>query len=178
MKFWTLIVLKISVLNNDNNDSNDHNNNNNNNNNNNDNNNKKKKKNSEVVIVIVTGTVSIWAGAVAVTRLPLRRFSPGAGLLRYVFFTLSTLRFSRGWVRKEGNLLRETGCTRIRRRSCLKRSRCEEYRNNALSTHRNDVRSKQCFVEHPFNTRPPRPKDYMFVCFVCCLRKLMPNVSP
>ena len=26
-------------------------------------------------------------------------------------FTLSTLRFSRGWVRKDGNLVMETGCT-------------------------------------------------------------------
>ena len=36
---------------------------------------------------------------------------PGAGLLRNLLVTLSTLRLSRGWVRKDGNLLRETGCT-------------------------------------------------------------------
>ena len=47
---------------------------------------------------------------VSITRFPLRRFSPGAGLLRNPFFTLSTLIFSRGWVRKDGNLLTETGC--------------------------------------------------------------------
>ena len=39
---------------------------------------------------------------VSITRFPLRRFSPGAGLLRNHFFTLSTLRFCRGWVRKDG----------------------------------------------------------------------------
>ena len=48
---------------------------------------------------------------VSVTRFPLRIFSPGAGLLIDPFFTLSTLRLSRGWVRKDGNLLMETGCT-------------------------------------------------------------------
>ena len=48
---------------------------------------------------------------VSITRFPLRRFSPGAGLLRNPFVTLSTLRISRGWVRKAGNLLTETGCT-------------------------------------------------------------------
>ena len=47
---------------------------------------------------------------VSITRFPLTRFSPGAGLLRNPFVTLSTLRFSRGWVRKDGNLLMETGC--------------------------------------------------------------------
>ena len=46
----------------------------------------------------------------SITRFPLRRFSPGAGLLRHPLFTLSALRFSRGWVRKDGNLLTETGC--------------------------------------------------------------------
>ena len=51
---------------------------------------------------------------VSITRFPLRRFSPGAGLLRYVFFIGSGLRFSRGWVRKEGDLLTETGCTSVR----------------------------------------------------------------
>ena len=50
---------------------------------------------------------------VSITRFPLSRFSPGAGLLRNPFFTLSTLRFSRGWVRKDGNPLRETGCTSL-----------------------------------------------------------------
>ena len=48
---------------------------------------------------------------VSITRFPLRRLSPGAGLLRNPFVTLSMLRFSRGWVRKDGNLLTETGCT-------------------------------------------------------------------
>ena len=31
-------------------------------------------------------------------------------------FSLSTLRFSRGWVRKDGNLVMETGCSRSRLR--------------------------------------------------------------
>ena len=48
---------------------------------------------------------------VSITRFPLSRFSPGAGLLRNPFFTLSTLRLSRGWVRKDGNLVMETRCT-------------------------------------------------------------------
>ena len=48
---------------------------------------------------------------VSITKLPLIIFSPGAGLLRHpLFTTLSTLSFSRGWVRKDGNLLTETGC--------------------------------------------------------------------
>ena len=47
---------------------------------------------------------------VSITRFPLRRFSPGAGLLRYVFCHREWLRFSRGWVQKDGNLLTETGC--------------------------------------------------------------------
>ena len=47
---------------------------------------------------------------VSITRFPLSRFSPGAGLLRNPFFTLSMLRLSRGWVRKDGNLVMETGC--------------------------------------------------------------------
>ena len=50
---------------------------------------------------------------VSITRFPLSRFSPGAGLLRIHFFTLSTLRFSRGWVRKDGNLVMETGCNGV-----------------------------------------------------------------
>ena len=47
---------------------------------------------------------------VSMTRFPLSRFSPGAGLLRNPYFTLPTLRFSSGWVRKDGNLVTETGC--------------------------------------------------------------------
>ena len=47
---------------------------------------------------------------VSVRRFPLRRFSPGAGLLRNPLFHWWRLRFSRGWVRKDGNLLKETGC--------------------------------------------------------------------
>ena len=50
---------------------------------------------------------------VSITRFPLRRSSPGAGLLRYVFVHWQRLRFSRGWVRKDGNLLMETGCMGI-----------------------------------------------------------------
>ena len=46
---------------------------------------------------------------VSITRFPLTIFSPGAGLLRNPFVTLSMLRLSRGWVRKDGNLLTETG---------------------------------------------------------------------
>ena len=55
---------------------------------------------------------------VSITRFPLRIFSPGAGLLRYVFVHWQRLRFSRGWVRKDGNLLRETGCSNICCESC------------------------------------------------------------
>ena len=47
---------------------------------------------------------------VSITIFPLRRPSPGAGLLRNLFVTLSMLRLSRGWVRKDRNLLTETGC--------------------------------------------------------------------
>ena len=58
---------------------------------------------------------------VSITRFPLSRFSQGAGLLRNPFFTLSTLRFSRGWVRKDGNLVMETGCTCRRARAAQAR---------------------------------------------------------
>ena len=61
------------------------------------------------VIILLSSTIH----PVSITRFPLSRFSPGAGLLRYVFFTLSTVRLSRGWVRKDGNLVMETGCTGV-----------------------------------------------------------------
>ena len=47
---------------------------------------------------------------VSITRFPLTRFSPGSGLLRNPFFHRWRLRFSRVWVRKDGNLVTETGC--------------------------------------------------------------------
>ena len=47
---------------------------------------------------------------VSITRFPLSRFSPGAGLLRNPLVHRWRLRFSRGWVRKDGNLVTETGC--------------------------------------------------------------------
>ena len=47
---------------------------------------------------------------VSIARFPLSRFSPGAGLLRNPFVHRWWLRFSRGWVRKDGNLVTETGC--------------------------------------------------------------------
>ena len=47
---------------------------------------------------------------VSITRFPLRRFSPGAGLLGNPFVHRQWLRFSRGWVRKDGNLVTQTGC--------------------------------------------------------------------
>ena len=55
--------------------------------------------------------VNAAAHPVSIARLPLRRFSPGAGLLKNPFVHRQWLRFSRGWVRKDGNLLSETGCT-------------------------------------------------------------------
>ena len=42
---------------------------------------------------------------VSITRFPLSRFSPGAGLLGNPFVHRRRLRFSRGWVRKDGNLV-------------------------------------------------------------------------
>ena len=48
---------------------------------------------------------------VSITRFPLTRFSPGSGLLRNPFFHRQWLRFSRVWVRKDGNLVMETGCS-------------------------------------------------------------------
>ena len=58
---------------------------------------------------------------VSITRFPLRRFSPGAGLLRNHFLHRQWLRFSRGRVRKDGNLLTETRCrtTFVFARVCL-----------------------------------------------------------
>ena len=47
---------------------------------------------------------------VSITRFPLTIFSPGSGLLGNLCFTISTLIFSRVWVRKDGNLVMETGC--------------------------------------------------------------------
>ena len=40
----------------------------------------------------------------------LKIFARGWVAQESIFFTLSTLRFSRGWVRKDGNLVTETGC--------------------------------------------------------------------
>ena len=48
---------------------------------------------------------------VSITRFSITRFSPGSGLLRNPFLHRWRLRFSRVWVRKDGNLLTETGCT-------------------------------------------------------------------
>ena len=47
---------------------------------------------------------------VSITRFPLTRLSPGSGLLRNRFLHWQRLRFSRVWVRKDGNLVTETGC--------------------------------------------------------------------
>ena len=57
---------------------------------------------------------------VSITRFPLRRFSPGAGLLRNPFFHRWRLRFSRGWVRKDGNLLTETTTSSALQEGCAK----------------------------------------------------------
>ena len=46
-------------------------------------------------------------------------FSPGAGLRRNPFVHRWWLRFSRGWLRKDGNLLTETGCTSFPRYICI-----------------------------------------------------------
>ena len=54
--------------------------------------------------------MQIYLHPVSITRFPLRGFSPGAGLLRNPCCTPSRLRFSRGWVRKDGNIVMETGC--------------------------------------------------------------------
>ena len=57
---------------------------------------------------------------VSITRFPLTRFSPGSGLLRNPCFTLSTPRFSRVWVRKDGNLVMEKLlCARVCACVCL-----------------------------------------------------------
>ena len=50
---------------------------------------------------------------VSITRFPLTRFSPGCALLSNPFFHRQRLRFSRVWVRKDGNLVTETGCTGV-----------------------------------------------------------------
>ena len=47
---------------------------------------------------------------VSITRFSITRFRQGLGCSGIHCFTLSTLRFSRVWVRKEGNLVTETGC--------------------------------------------------------------------
>ena len=60
--------------------------------------------------MIVIMIIQIIIHPVSITRFPLRRFSPGAGLLRNRFFHRQWLRFSRGWVRKDGNLVTETRC--------------------------------------------------------------------
>ena len=48
---------------------------------------------------------------VSITRFPLTRFSPGSGLLRNPFVHRWRLKFSRVWVRKDGDLLTEIGCS-------------------------------------------------------------------
>ena len=60
---------------------------------------------SSTVLLSASASPSTSMHPVSITRFPLRRFSPGAGLLRNPFFLLA-----RGWVRKDGSLLRETGC--------------------------------------------------------------------
>ena len=47
---------------------------------------------------------------VSITRFPLTRFSPGSGLLRNPLFYTINDNISRVWVRKDGNLVTETGC--------------------------------------------------------------------
>ena len=44
----------------------------------------------------------------------LKIFARGWVAHESIFVTLSTLRFSRGWVRKDGNLVMETGCIVVR----------------------------------------------------------------
>ena len=66
------------------------------------------------MITMITTMILILTFAihpVSMTRFPLSRFSPGAGLLRNPFVHRWRLRLSRGWVRKDGNLVTETGCT-------------------------------------------------------------------
>ena len=105
---------------------------------------------------------------VSTTRFPLTRFSPGAGLLRNPFFTLSTLRFSRVWVRKDGNLVMETGCTGVpwRKHSLLlqKRLPCNraaEITIQALTWHSEGLSSKglsfseECFFTDTGMSRSP-----------------------
>ena len=58
-----------------------------------------------VIIIIM-----IMIHPVSITRFPLIIFSLGAELLRNPLFIGSGVRFSSGWVRKDGNLLTETGC--------------------------------------------------------------------
>ena len=60
---------------------------------------------------------------VSITRFPLRRCSPGAGLLKIHLFIGSGERFSRGWIRKDGNLLTETGCRTFCSRALRNESR-------------------------------------------------------
>ena len=83
--------------------------------------------------------VSTWLGRclyclhpVSITRFPLRRFSPGAGLLRNPFVHRKWLRFSRCWVRTDGNLLTEIGCTYRPLISDILQSTFQKYTYNNL----------------------------------------------
>ena len=70
-----------------------------------------------LVGVVLSLLVVLSLHPVSITRFPLTRLSPGAGLLSNRLFHRQRLRFSRGWVRKDGNLLTETGCIMIISRS-------------------------------------------------------------
>ena len=63
-----------------------------------------------LLLLVFVLLISLLVPPVSLTRFPLSRFSPGAGLLRNPFVHRQWLRFPRGWVRKDGNLLTETGC--------------------------------------------------------------------
>ena len=93
---------------------------------------------------------------VSITRFPLSRFSPGAGLLRNPFFHRQWLRFSRGWVRKDGNLLTETGCKRkwVTRKADGKLTPLLSYCNKRSKPHvMMNMRSCLPILAYPFQGR-------------------------
>ena len=108
---------------------------------------------------------------VSIARFPLRRFSPGAGLLRYVFFTLSTLTFSRGWVRKDGNLLRETGCKNTTISSIMISTSMTDNGNTTAATNTdNSNNTNYEYCDHYYYDHLPRNVSKTLSIFFLSLR--------
>ena len=65
-----------------------------------------------IVIVVIIVIITIIVTIITYTRSPSQDFRQGLGCSGAYLFIGSGVRLSRVWVRKDGNLLTETGCKR------------------------------------------------------------------